>query len=201
MPSWFKRMFSRSPMARSTSAYAFALEHLSLPPAPRILDIGTGQGYGAAFLSRRLPVAHVVSLDITLECFCWDKLDLGPRRPMIVQASAPFMPLAEKTMDAVLAVMTFHCLPQPRRVLEEAYRVLRPGGTLALADVDGHHWMAHPFEWVEHAFISPLTHAYTPEELTALLKGVGFVRVQIHRRPGKEKGFMMWVLATRGPDR
>ena len=198
MPSLFKRVFSRSPMARSTSAYEFALSHVSLPAEPWVLDIGTGQGYGAAFLSRRLPGARVVTLDINLECFRWEKLDIGPRRPMVIQASAPYMPLASGVMDAVMAVMTFHCLPEPQRVLDEAARVLRPGGVCLLADVDGHHWMARPFEWVEHAFISPLTHAYTPEELTSMLKAAGFSSVRIHKRPGKEKGFMMWVVAEKG---
>ena len=197
LQSLFKRLFARSPMARSTRAYDFALRHLSLPPAPRVLDIGTGQGYGAAFLSRRLPNAYVVSLDISFSCFSWEKLDVGPRHPALLQANAPYLPLAPHSFDAVFAIMTFHCLPEPQRVLSEAARVLRPNGTLVIADVDGHHWMARPFEVVEHRFISRLTRAYTPETLTSMLTHAGFRQVDIRKRPGKERGFMMWVFATR----
>ncbi len=197
MTNLFRRLFSRLPMARSTRAYAFALEHLSLPPQARVLDVGTGQGFGAAYLARQVPEGRVFTFDITLQCLKPRFQEPATRAPLLVQASAPYMPFASASMDAVFMVMTFHCLPEPPRVLEEAARVLRPGGALVIADVDGRHWMARPFEVVEHLFISPLTHAYTPEELTAMLERAGIGDVRVHKRPGKERGFMMWVIARR----
>ena len=193
-----KRIFSKTPMSRSSRAYDFALDTvLSLPPEGRILEIGTGQGFSAAYLSRRLPQAHVVALDVTYECFKGDELEFGPRKPDFLQASAPQLPLESASCDAVLLVMTFHCLPEPQEVIREAARVLKPGGSLLIADVNGHHWIARPFEWVEHLGISPLTHAYTPEEIRALTEAAGLRDFRIHWRPGKEGGFMMWVRAQR----
>ncbi len=199
MPSLFKRLFSRLPMARSTRAYDFALAHADLSRARRVLEIGAGQGFGAAHLSRALPHAQIFSLDINMECLKPDQLETGPKPPLFIQATAPALPLAANSMDAVVLVMTFHCLPEPQQVVQEAARVLAPGGLFILADVDGHHWMARPFEWVEHAFISPLTHAYTPEELADLTAQAGLNDFRVLRRPGKEKGFMMWVFATKKP--
>ena len=200
MPSLFKRLFSRMPMARSTRAYEFALEHLTLPPHAPVLDLGTGPGLGSAYPSRRLPQAQVVTLDITVACLQRHQLQFGPNPPFFIQATAPQLPLATGSTDAVLAVMTFHCLPQPQQVIAEAARVLRPGGSLLIADVDGHHWMARPFEWVEHLAISPLTHAYTAEELRAMTAAVGLGDFAIYRRPGKQRGFMMWVVARKVAD-
>ncbi len=200
MGNLFQAIFKRTPMARSTRAYDFGLQHVTLPDKPWILEIGTGQGYGVAHLSRTLPHAYIVSLDITLANYRREQLEFGPREPYIIQANAPYLPLAHGCMDAVLLIMTFHCLPDPQRVLEESARVLRPGGHILIADVDGRHWMARPFEWVEHAFISPYTRAYPPDRLTQMLHQAGFGQVTIHKRPGKEKGFMMWVVARKeGP--
>ena len=196
MPSLFKRIFARLPMARSTRAYDFALANVDLSQAERVLEIGAGQGYGAAHLSRALPHAQIFSVDITTECLKPERLETGPHPPIFIQATAPALPLSSKSMDAVILVMTFHCLPQPQQVFNEAARVLKPGGVLILADVDGHHWMARPFEWVEHAFISPLTHAYTPEELAQLAERAGLRDFRVMRRPGKERGFMMWVFCV-----
>lgn len=199
MASWFKRLFSQSPMGRSTSAYEFALQFLPLPPAPLILDIGTGQGNGSAFLSRRLPSAQVVTYDISLECLRRDELKFGPRLPWFIQADATAPPLASNSLDAVMAVMTFHCLPQPQKIINQAARMLKPGGMLLIVDIDGRHWMRRPFEIVEHLFISPLTHAYTPAELQSLTTTAGLRDFSVHHRPGKEQGFMMWTVATK-PD-
>jgi len=200
MPSLFKRFFARLPMARSTRAYTFALAHVSLPEGANVLEIGAGQGFGAATLSRSLPSAQVYSIDITMECLKPDRLDVGPQPPIFIQASAPNLPLAPDSMDAVFAVMTFHCLPQPQRVVDEVARVLKPGGVFVLVDVDGRHWMKRPFELVEHLFISKLTHAYTPTELASLAASAGLIDFHVMRRPGKENGFMMWVFATKAAD-
>jgi len=186
-------------MARSTRAYDFALAQVDLSQAERVLEIGAGQGYGAAHLSRVLPHAQLFSVDISLECLKPEQLESGPKPPIFIQATAPALPLAAASMDAVILVMTFHCLPEPQQVFHEAARVLKPDGALILADVDGHHWMARPFEWVEHAFISPLTHAYTPEELAQLAAHAGLRDFRVVRRPGKEKGFMMWAFAAKRP--
>lgn len=197
MPSLFKRIFSRTPMAQSTSAYDFGLQYLDLPPQPLILDIGAGQGNGSAYLSRRLPEAQVVTYDITMECFSRDKLDFGPNPPWFIQADATAPPLASNSLDAVLAIMTFHCLPQPQEIIAGAARMLRPGGMLLIADVNGRHWMGRPFEIVEHLFISPYTHAYTAEELRALCENAGLTDFTVHQRPDKERGFMQWVVARK----
>lgn len=195
MPSLAKRLFRKMPVARSTRAYEFALTHLRLPRAARLLDLGAGQGYGSAFLSRAYPEAQVFGLDITFECQQDAQPEHGPRPPLYIQASAPFIPIENDSLDAVFAVMTFHCLPQPARVIAEAGRVLRSGGVFALADVNGDHWMARPFEWFEHWFISPLTRAWRADELRGLAESAGLKDVTVHHRTGKENGFMQWLIA------
>ena len=197
----FIKIFSRLPMARSTRSYEFILEHIHLPPEPVILDLGAGAGHGSAFLAQALPDARIIGLDI----------DYGPamskirpehrngaNTPLYVQANAPEFPLADESLDAVMAMMTFHCLPQPQQVLNEATRVLRPGGALVIGDVNGEHWMGRPFEWVEHRFISPYTHAYTAKELEMMMAAAGLERFTLLRRPGKEQGFMQWCVGYKG---
>ncbi len=190
--TFLKPWLARLPMARSTRAYAFGLAQVGdLPPGP-VLEIGTGQGYSAAYLSRALADRQVVGIDITYTCFRPERLRFGPRRPWFVQASAPQLPFRTEAFALVTLVMTFHCLPNPQQVLREVFRVLRPGGVLLLADVDGNHRMAPWFERVEHWVISPLTQAYKPEEISTLGQRAGFPPPHAARR--KPRGFMIWYV-------
>jgi len=197
MPSLAKRIFSRLPMARSTRAYDFLSGHINVPPKPHLLDLGAGLGSGAAYLSRHFPEAVVMGLDITYECLKWDELAIGATPPAFVQGNGLSFPLAADSLDGITAVMSFHCLPQPQQILNEAARTLRPGGWIVIADVNGRHPLARPFEWFEHLFISPLTHAYTDDEYETLVGNAGLTNFRIEKRPNKENGFMFWIIANK----
>ncbi len=200
MKAFLRKALDSAPMMKSGSAYDFALEHFPFPESGTILDLGTGNGHGVAYLSRRLPEASIVTLDLNMGCVRWSELEFGPSRPFFVQADVTNIPIASGSVDMVEMVMTFHCLPKPERVMAEAFRVLKPGGSILIADVDGRHWMAKPFEWVEHWLVSPLTHAYTEDEFRALLSGAGFRNIRARRREKSGMKFMMWLFAEKPAD-
>lgn len=197
MTSLTKRLFKKLPISKSTRAYAFALSKIVLPQDATILDIGAGQGFGSGFLSRSIPQGQVFGIDITYECAQGEKPTFGNHPPIFIQATAPQLPFKKNSFDAVFLVMTFHCLPNPEQVISEAHRILKQGGILMIADVNGHHPLAKAFEWFEHIFISPLTIAWKKEELKNSTGKVGFSSINIENRPGQENGFMQWMIATK----
>lgn len=93
-----------------------------------LLDLGCGKGRFARRLTDR--GATVIGLDISRKML--ERADRTPR----VLASAASIPFAEKTFDAVYAVEVFEHLD--RRGIDvaarEIYRVLRPGGSIAIVD-------------------------------------------------------------------
>ncbi len=197
MKALLRKAMDKMPMMKSGSAYDFAMEHFRFPESGTILDFGTGNGHGVAYLSRNLPNARIISLDWNMECVHWSELEFGPSVPAFVQADVTEVPIASESVDMVEMVMTFHCLPKPERVMSESFRVLKPGGSIFIADVDGRHWMAKPFEWIEHWLISPLTHAYTEEEFGKLLGAAGFESIRVYRRENSGMKFMMWIFAEK----
>ena len=200
MPSLSKRLFKKLPISRSTRAYDFALSKIHLPQAAIILDIGAGQGFGSGFLSRSIPEGQVFGIDVTYEFAQGEQPTFGNHPPIFIQATAPQLPFKRNSFDAVFLVMTFHCLPNPERVLSEAQRILKEGGVLVIADVNGNHPLALAFEWFEHIFISQLTIAWKKVELRSAAGEVGFSSIEIENRPGQGNGFMQWMFATKSQE-
>lgn len=108
----------------------------------RVADVGSGTGFLAAGLA---PVVAQVSC-----------VDASPR--MLEQARENLkafanvryllsdgerLPLADGSVDAVVANMFLHHAPDPAKALGEMARVLQPGGKLVLTDLDRHseEWM------------------------------------------------------------
>ena len=87
----------------------------------RMLDIGCGaRSFEPLFAGQ-------------VECYVGADLPVGPylgtARPH-VYARCEALPFRDGSMDSALAISVMNYLPEPSRLLEEAHRVLRPGGVL-----------------------------------------------------------------------
>jgi SAM-dependent methyltransferase len=92
----------------------------------RILDLGCGKGRFAAHLIQL--GAEVVGLDLSAGMLARAS---GLDR---VRASAKRLPFLDGTFDAVVAIEVIEHVGAVETVLDEARRVLRPGGRLAIVD-------------------------------------------------------------------
>jgi SAM-dependent methyltransferase len=92
----------------------------------RVLDLGCGKGRFAAHLARL--GAEVVGLDLSAAMLA---RAAGLDR---VRASARRLPFADGVFDAVVAIEVIEHVGAVDAVLDEARRVLRPGGRLAIVD-------------------------------------------------------------------
>lgn len=93
----------------------------------RILDVGGGTGRAVRALER----PDRVVLDASDRMLRRAPGDIDP-----VRGDARRLPFPEESVDAVLIVDAFHHLPEPDRVLDDAARVLRPGGVLVVQEFD-----------------------------------------------------------------
>ena len=98
----------------------------------RILDLGCGTGAGTQFLRRRGCVA--IGLDALTASLAAAVANL-PGKPPLVAANAGTLPFATASMDGILAECSLSVINHRRETLAECYRVLRPGGHLAITDV------------------------------------------------------------------
>ncbi len=105
------------------SRYLFAAR---LSRGKRVVDIGCGAGYGAAELARS--AASVIGIDNSCEAIRYATAHYPAANVRFLCGSGTALPLPDASVDLVVAFEMIEHLPDWRRLLAEARRVLAPGG-------------------------------------------------------------------------
>ncbi|GAA1762892.1 class I SAM-dependent methyltransferase [Kocuria aegyptia] len=119
---------------------AWATRYAVASPS-RIIDLGTGAGAGALALARRFPAAEVVAVDRSPVML--DRVRAAARqqelgeRVHVVHADLDTAWPAVGAADLVWASSFLHEVADPGAVLQDVRAALRPGGLLAVVEMDG----------------------------------------------------------------
>jgi SAM-dependent methyltransferase len=102
-----------------------------------VVDIGAGDGSVAQLLSPHARSWTCVDKNERMIAAARDRLGAA-RSVVFVLADAQRLPMQEGAFDQALMLHVLTQLPQPAQAIASVARVLRPGGTLALATLDAH---------------------------------------------------------------
>lgn len=137
---------------KTQAAAAQALEQAiltqaGLRPGMRVLDLACGPGIVSCLLARMVGQGQVLGLDLSPELLV--EAEAAARRLELdnlsfSQGNVYGLELADASFDFIYARFLFQHLEQPQQALAEAMRVLKPGGILAIADVDDGWLCLHP---------------------------------------------------------
>jgi MPBQ/MSBQ methyltransferase len=156
------------------------IERAGLEPGMSVLDVGGGLG-GPARLIAHDAACTVTVLDISEEfCQVGEMLTAGvglADRVTFQHGSALDMPFPNDAFDGVWMQHTTMNIAEKERLYREVYRVLRPGGRLALQEnMAGPVQPIHfPVPWAGDATINFLQ---PPAQLYALLTEIGFRAIE-----------------------
>jgi len=123
-------------LLRISRAHRRLLVHAGLEPGMRVLEIGCGTGNLTALAKRTQPGALVTGLDPDPQALARAQRKAAKHEIHFDRGFAQRLPYVDGTFDRVLSAFMYHHVPAAERatVLDEARRVLAPGGSLHLVD-------------------------------------------------------------------
>lgn len=144
--TWLAAAFSDRGGGMQRRLWRLVLDELRWDGRGVALDVGTGQGALAIGLAERFPGARVIGADLWGADWAYSQeaCERNARvagvdgRTRFVQASASSLPFESGEMDAVVSHFVFHevkDVDDPRLVIREALRVLKPGGAFCFQDM------------------------------------------------------------------
>jgi ubiquinone/menaquinone biosynthesis C-methylase UbiE len=162
---------------RSWKGLAEAL--LRLMPPMVVADLGAGEGTFSQLLAQR--AARVIAVDNSgkmVEYGSQLAREHGLTNIEYRQGDMEALPVEDATVDLAFFSQSLHHAPHPERAVREAYRILRPGGRIAVLDLLKHHLEEARDLYADHWL------GFSEVELVGFLRDAGFTMVQsevVHR--------------------
>jgi len=165
-----------------------------------IIDLGSGGGFDCFLAADEVgDEGRVVGVDMTPEMVEKARANATESDFENVEfrlGEIESLPAADGSFDVVISNCVINLSPDKKRVFEEAYRVLRPGGRLAVSDVVRKGDVPDALVGDLDAVSACVAGAETPESVENYLNEAGFVDVEVTPESDSEEFIQDWDART-----
>lgn len=154
-----------------------------LEPGEVVLDLGSGGGIDVLLSARRVgPTGRAIGLDFTdemLELARENQRQAGLTNVEFLRGSIEAIPLPDASVDVIISNCVINLSTDKPRALAEAFRVLRPGGRLAISDVVARAPVPPTLRRRVELWVGCVAGALEEQEYRRLLAEAGFEAIAI----------------------
>jgi arsenite methyltransferase len=154
-----------------------------LKPGETVLDLGSGGGIDVLLSARRVgPTGKAYGLDMTDDMLALareNQKKSGVTNVAFLRGEIENIPLPADSVDVIISNCVINLSADKDRVLSEAFRVLKPGGRLAVSDVVVHGEVPEEIQKSLLLWVGCIAGALRDEDYVSKLKAAGFECVSI----------------------
>lgn len=154
-----------------------------LKEGEKVLDLGSGGGIDVFMASKYVgPKGYVYGLDMTDEMLSLankNKDKMGITNVEFIKGYIEDMPIRNETVDIIMSNCVINLCENKEKALSEAYRVLKIGGRLAIADMVVLKDIPQDVKKSAELWVGCIAGAISVKEYESILYKVGFKNVEI----------------------
>ncbi len=163
----------------------------NLQPGEVVVDLGSGAGFDALLAAERLGSdGRFIGVDMTPEMLARARINAvnaGYARTVeFREGLIEALPVASETADVVISNCVVNLSPDKATVFREVFRVLKPGGRLAISDILLTKPLPPEITQSVSALIGCVAGAETEEAYVGHIRDAGFIDIELQRRPAGE---------------
>jgi len=169
----------------------------SLQPGQIVLDLGSGAGFDCFLAARAVgETGRVIGVDMTHEMLAKAKENArknGFKNVEFRLGEIEALPVADNSVDVIISNCVINLSPEKPRVFQESFRVLKPGGRVAVADIVA--TAPLPKEVAEDwsAYTGCMAGASQIVDLEKMLRDAGFSEVRIAPKDTSRSFIREWL--------
>ena len=169
----------------------------AMKPGETVLDLGSGAGFDAFLSARAVGAAgHVIGVDMTPAMVSKARANAeqgGYTNVEFRLGEIEHLPVADATVDVIISNCVINLSPDKDAVFRESYRVLRPGGRLAISDVVAFAELPDDVRHDLSLYSGCVAGASQIDELQAAMADAGFVDIQIAPKDESKAFIEQWA--------
>jgi len=169
----------------------------SLKAGETAVDLGAGGGFDCFLAAREVGEAgHVIGIDMTPDMLSKARNNATKGKFNNVEfrlGEIENLPVADNTADVILSNCVINLSPNKAQVFKEAFRILKPGGRLAISDVVATVELPEEMKNDPLLIAGCMGNASLVEDLKAMLKEAGFESIAIQPKDESKEFIRDWA--------
>src|SRR3989344_1657142 len=176
----------------------------ALQPGETVLDLGSGGGFDCFLAARQIgDHGRVIGVDMTPVMISKARANAvtgGYHNVEFRLGEIENLPLADRSVDVIISNCVINLSPDKERVFKEAFRVLKPGGRLAISDVVATTTLPESVRRDMTLFTGCMAGASLIDEIERMLAGAGFTDIRLKPKDESRSFICDWAPGSKIED-